>query len=239
MQFMNMTLSERIVARASGRYQPAGRFALKWAEGKLGGDPLFRCMLRHELIHDGESVLDLGCGQGLLAAWMLDADALHATETWGGDLPVPPRLLQLRGIELHASDVARAKVALGAQADIRCGDICTEDFGRADVIIIMDVLHYIDRTAQEDVLRRAFSALNPGGRLLLRVGDADAGWRFRWSNWVDKAVVFARSHTLCKLWCRPMREWISLLESIGFAVKPQPMSEGTGFANVLLVAELA
>jgi SAM-dependent methyltransferase len=234
---MKIEYSETVVTQASSRYQSAGRIAFKWAQGKLGGDPLFMGVLRHGLIRDGESVLDLGCGQGLLAAWLLDACEQHAQGNWYDELRAPPRNLELRGIELFSADVARANIALGACADIRCGDICKEDFGATDVAIIMDVLHYIDHAAQEDVLRRVFAALRPGGRLLLRVGDADAGWGFRWSNWIDKAVVLARNRTLCKLWCRPMTEWIALLESLGFSVKQLPMSEGTKFANVLLVAE--
>ncbi|MDB5815722.1 MAG: putative S-adenosyl-L-methionine-dependent methyltransferase [Rhodocyclales bacterium] len=234
---MNLEYSAALAAHAAARYEPAGRMAYKWAQGKLGGDPLFMGVLRHGLIRDGESVLDLGCGQGLLAAWLLDACAQHAQGNWYEELPAPPRDLQLRGIELFSADVARANIALGASADIRCGDICKEDFGSADVAVIMDVLHYVEHAAQEDVLRRVFAALRPGGRLLLRVGNADAGWGFRWSNWVDKAVVLARNRTLCKLWCRPMTEWIGLLESLGFSVKQLPMSEGTKFANVLLVAE--
>lgn len=234
---MNLEYSEALAAQAASRYEPAGRMAYKWAQGKLGGDPLFMGVLRHGLIRDGESVLDLGCGQGLLAAWLLDACAQHAQGNWYEELPAPPRDLQLRGIELFSADVTRANIALGASADIRCGDICKEDFGSVDVAVIMDVLHYVEHAAQEDVLRRVFAALRPGGRLLLRVGDADAGWGFRWSNWVDKAVVLARNRTLSKLWCRPMTEWIALLELIGFNVKQLPMSEGTKFANVLLVAE--
>jgi len=230
-------LAHSLAAQVAERYKSADRMAWKWAEGKLRGDPLFMGVLRHGLIRDGEEVLDLGCGQGLLAAWLLNASEQYAMGSWGDTPFTPPYKLNLRGIELFSADVARAHAALGHSADIRCGDICEEDFGEADVVIIMDVLHYVDHSAQEDVLRRAFTALRPGGRLLLRVGDAHAGWGFRWSNWVDKAVVFARSRTLCKLWCRPMTEWVTLLETIGFTVKRLPMKERAEFANVLLVAE--
>jgi SAM-dependent methyltransferase len=235
---MNTKFSSALATRAAARYRAAGRMAWGWALGKLHHDPVFMGVLQHSLIRDQESVLDLGCGQGLLAAWLLNASEQYAAGKIGDAPFTPPCALEFHGIELFPEDVKRARAALGNRADIRHGDICEEDFGAADVIVILDVLHYMDYSAQEDVLRRAFSALRPGGRLLLRVGDADAGRGFRWSNWVDKAVVFARSHSLCELWCRPMKEWIGVLEAIGFAVKPLPMSEGTGFANVLLVAEL-
>lgn len=234
---MNASLSRLLISQVTARYHAAGHIAWKWAQGKLRGDPVFVGVLRHGLIRDGETVLDLGCGQGLLAAWLLDADQQYAIGNWDNSPITPPCRLTLRGIELFPADVERAHIALGERADIRCGDICTEDFGQADVIVVLDVLHYIDYSAQEDVLRRVFTALRPGGRLLLRVGDADAGWAFRWGNWIDKTVVFVRNRSLSKLWCKTQPEWINLLESIGFAVKTFPMSEGTRFANVLLVAE--
>jgi hypothetical protein len=36
--------------------------------------------------------------------------------------------------------------------------------------------------------------------------------------------------------CRSAREWASALEALGFSAAPEPMSEGTPFANVLFVA---
>jgi hypothetical protein len=36
-----------------------------------------------------------------------------------------------------------------------------------------------------------------------------------------------------------LAEWKALLERLGFGVQSIPMSEGTPFANVLLVADLA
>ena len=36
--------------------------------------------------------------------------------------------------------------------------------------------------------------------------------------------------------CRTLVEWRLLLESIGYSVVAKPMSEGTLFANVLLIA---
>ena len=235
---MSLHLFRTLVTHTASRYRPAGRFSYWWSRGKLGGDPIFMGVLRHKLIPDGGSVLDLGCGQGLLAAWLLAAADHHANGIWDHALlPAPPHALQLRGVERFPADVALAHIALGTAVDIRCGNICHSDFGTADVIVIMDVLHYINYSAQEDVLHRVLAALNPGGRLLLRVGNGDAGWKSRWSIWVDQAVVLARYRKLCTLWCRPMSDWVSLLESLGFNVLQLPMSAGTKFANVLLVAE--
>jgi hypothetical protein len=72
----------------------------------------------------------------------------------------------------------------------------------------------------------------------MRVGDADGGLPFRISNWIDHLVTFARGHRLSRLYCRSLRDWQALLRQLGFTVESVPMSQGTPFANVLLVARL-
>jgi hypothetical protein len=103
--------------------------------------------------------------------------------------------------------------------------------------VILDVLHYLPYDDQVQLLARVRDSLAGGGRLLLRVGDAAGGWQFRFSLWVDHAVMLARGHRPSRLYCRELTQWIRLLESLGFAVQARPMSEGTLFANVLLVGE--
>lgn len=223
---------------AAEPYRDAGVFARYFARGKLAGDPVFFALLRRRLIPDRARILDLGCGQGLLAAFLSAAERLHAQGRWHSDWPAPPAALEFRGIELMANDVARARKALGSRIEVQHGDIRGTAFGGADVVMILDVLHYIDTADQNAVLGRVLAALSGDGVLLLRVGDASAGLRFRISQWVDYIVMFARRHRLPRLHSRPLREWIESLERLGFEVEAAPMSEGTPFANVLLVARL-
>jgi len=105
-------------------------------------------------------------------------------------------------------------------------------------VVILDVLHYVDLEAQEGVLRRVHDALAPGsGRMLLRVGDAASRRGFAISQWVDRTVTRIRGHKVSPTWGRTLQEWIALLQRLGFTVQSIPMSEGTPFANVLLVAD--
>jgi len=223
---------------AAAPYRAAGRFAWHFARGKLGGDPAFVAMLERGLIPHGHRLLDLGCGQGLLASWLLAARALADAGRWPGHWPGAPQLTTLHGIELMPRDVGRARAALGSRAVFDAGDIRSAAFGRADAIVILDVLHYIDGAAQDAVLRRVRDALLPSGTLLLRVGNADGGWGFRWSQWVDRTVMFLRGHGRVRLHCRRLADWQQALEALGFRVEAIPMSAGTPFANVLLVARL-
>lgn len=232
----------RLLDEASRPYRAAGRFGYHFSRGKLGGDCIFRELLRQGVFPKRARFLDLGCGQAVFASWLLAARELHDGGDWPADWPAPPEVIELRGFELMAKDVAHGRAALAdrePQVTIRQSDIRRTDFGQADVVTILDVLHYVDYAAQEDVLRRARAALPDDGLLVTRVGDAAAGLPFHFSAWLDRAVCFVRGHRLPTLWCRPLADWVALLERSGFAVDTVPMSEGKPFANVMLVARAA
>lgn len=220
-------------------YRQAGKFATHFARGKLTGDPVFREILARGLIESRSHVLDIGCGQGLLSSWLHAADGMASHPGWPAGWQAAPREVSVKGIELMPADVKRARQALSAQADrfsFEVGDMCSTAFEKAQAVVILDVLHYVPYAAQQDVLKRVRDALSPMGRLILRIGDASAGLGFKVSNWVDHAVTLSRGHRLSRLYCRPLSEWMSQLGQLGFRVEATPMSQGTPFANVLLVA---
>jgi SAM-dependent methyltransferase len=235
---MTHAFLRRLIDRAATPYRAAGRFAWHFARGKLGGDPVFVGLLEHGLIPDQARVLDIGCGQGLLASWLLSARAMHAAGDWPAHWPAAPAPRALHGIELMPRDVERARRALGDAAVFTAADMCRADFSQADAVIVLDVLHYVGIDAQNDVLRRIRDALAPRGVLVLRVGDADGGWPFRFSVWVDHVVTFVRGHRNSRLHCRGLADWKTALCGLGFTVRSLPMNRGTPFANILLVAEL-
>jgi SAM-dependent methyltransferase len=227
-----------LVEAASAPYRHAGRFAWYFARGKLAGDPAFAAILARGLLAGATRILDLGCGQGLLASWLLAAQAAELSGSWPPDWPRPPAPKQLLGVDINPREVARARAALGERAHIVEGDIRHVDYGSVDAIVILDVLHFTDYAAQEAVLRRARAALAPRGVLLLRVGDAEGGVAFALSQLVDRSVALMRRHRLPRLTCRPAREWRALLAQLGFLTEALPMSQGTPFANVLLIGKL-
>lgn len=247
----------RTLARtAAAGYPGRDRFARHFAYGKLAGDPVFEHVLRAGLVPDGARVLDLGCGQALLLAALLAARASHARGEWPGDWAPPPAVSRYAGVELRALDVERARAMAGnwgpvqgphsraheatngdaAAAEIVTGDIRSAAFPKADVVAVLDVLHYVDHEAQSGVLRRIRESLSPRGTLLLRVGDESGSLRFRYTVLVDRLSMRLRGHRLPRLWCRPAAAWKCELERLGFRVRVEPMSAGTPFANVLLLA---
>lgn len=245
---MSAAFFRALTRDAASRYPARDRFARHFAFGKLTGDPAFRYLLEHGLVPSGARLLDLGCGQGVLPALLATARQHHARGSWPQGWPAPPNPTLMRGVDVSRRDVERAQAALGREAAFSVGDIRSADFGEVDTVVILDVLHYIDFAAQRDVLERVRAALDhervpgheglPGNHpvLLLRVGDESPSLRFRFTDAVDRLVMRLRGHRLERLYTRPLADWMRELAGVGFAVDAIPMSEGTLFANVLLVA---
>ena len=233
----------QIHAQATAPYRKAGNFAWHFARGKLRRDPVFRGLIERGLIGaHRRRVVDIGCGQGLFASLLATLDAVQSRPgAWPAAWGAAPASVRYTGIELMPKDVARARASIGhlqPAPEFVCADMCKAELPPSDLVVILDVLHYVDLDAQEGVLRRVRQALQPGGRLLLRVGDAASRRGFAVSQWVDRTVTRIRGHRVSPTWGRPLDDWTALLERLGFTVHSIPMSAGTPFANVLLVADI-
>jgi SAM-dependent methyltransferase len=225
-----------LIAAAARRYTPAGRVAVGFARGKLRHDPVFVALLKQGLVPDGVRVLDLGCGQGVLLALLVAAREQYRAGCWPADWPAPPQRLALHGVECRPAAVRRARLALGAEAEIETADLRDATLPSGDVVVLLDVIHYLDKPAQERLLAAIADALPQGGLFLMRVGDVSARAAALATRIVDHLVTLVRSGELHPLHRRPLPEWAALLERLGFDVTVEPKSEGTPFANVLLVA---
>lgn len=232
---------KQLHSAACAPYRRSSRWAWHWARGKLAHDPVFRGMLQRGELPSQARVVDIGCGQGLVASLLHASGEMQRDGRWPAAWPVPASARAYTGIELMPKDVARAQAALGAlplAPHFVCADMRQAAIPACDVVVILDVLHYVDHAAQDALLQRVRDALLPQGRLLLRVGDAAHHRGFAASQWVDRIVTWARGHRVPPTWGRPVAAWTDRLQTLGFSVRAVPQSQGTPFANVLLVADL-
>ncbi|HUL11850.1 MAG TPA: methyltransferase domain-containing protein [Methylococcaceae bacterium] len=216
------------------RYRAAGRFVYGFVLGKLRHDPVYRTLLARTIVPPDGLILDLGCGRGILLALLATARTLGMMP--GGSGGTRPCLY---GVELRAADADVARAALGGEAEILRGDVRTAALPPCQVAILLDVLLYLERVEQDAVLARVVTVLAPGGLLIVREADAGGGWRFIATRLAERLCALARGHWQQKYCYRSAAEWRDKLESLGFVVDTQPMSEGTPFANILFIARRA
>ncbi len=229
-------LPATLLNAAARRYVPAGRFAVGFARGKLRHDLVFAALLQRGLVPDGARLLDLGCGQGALLALLVAAREEYRAGRWPAGWPAPPSHLRLRGVEVLHADVRRARLALGGDAEIEEADLRVARVTPSDVIALLDVAHYLEPPAQERLLTAVADALAPGGLFLMRVGDVAARIPALLTRIIDHLVTLSRGSGLHPFHCRTIPQWVAALERRGLTVAVEPKSDGTPFANVLLVA---
>lgn len=234
---MNAQLA--ICRRASRPYLQADRYAYFFARAKLATDPLYADLLLSGALVGCQHLLDLGCGQGLVTAWLHSAQEQRFDGHWPSGWPEPPRPTLIRGVDLRAASIRRAQASWGHRAQFTVQDIRDTDCSDADAILALDVLHYIDFSDQQTLLGRVRSALRPGGVLILRVADASGGLAFRMSGWIDRVNDLLRDGRRSMFFCRSLPQWLAVLRSCGFTARLADINTGRSFSNRLLIAHAA
>src|SRR5262249_23386561 len=161
---------------------------------------------------------------GLLLSLLTAARKCYLAGTWPRDWPAPPSNLELYGIDLREDRVQTARRALGDGAQMDAHNLLAFDFPPSSVIVMLDVLMYVDRRRQGRALEKAAAALEPGGLLLLRETDADGGPAFEVSRLSECLAAALRGEFPRRLDYRGMLEWTAELASLGFTVHTAPMS---------------
>jgi 2-polyprenyl-3-methyl-5-hydroxy-6-metoxy-1,4-benzoquinol methylase len=192
---------DALIEAAASLYRSSGKFALNFARGKLRYDPVFLAVLKSGLIKNGMTVLDLGCGQGLLFALLRAAESQYQRGSRPNDWPATALGLDLHGIELRESEVAIAREALGSTASITSLDLSDSEIPRADVVTLFDVLHYLDADAQLSLIKRIANAISPGGLLLVRDADAAAGFRYRVTHFAERIAAICLKARRLRMCC--------------------------------------
>jgi trans-aconitate methyltransferase len=203
------------VARRVAALYPT-RFLRSYVRSKVASDPVYAAVFERV----SGPILDLGCGAGVLAAYL---------RARGCDAPI-------RGI-----DHDPRKIAAAQNLGLRDAQFEVDDVGRAlarpdglkpvlHTVVMLDLLHYFDDAAQAALLQRAAASADV---VIIRDAVRDGSWRYR-VTYAQEA--FARAIR----WLRAERLNFPTREAIvrafaGFDAEIVPMWGRTPFNNYLFV----
>jgi SAM-dependent methyltransferase len=136
-------------------------------------------------------VLELGCGQGIIARWIVDAGHKYV------------------GVDVSDEQLRRAR-SLVPEAEFRHGDLTELDVEAAsfDAVISVYVLNHLRRVDLADLMPRAATWLRPGGYLLATFGKS--GTEGVQADWLGVPMFFG-SYT--------KQETLALLRDAGFRLE--------------------
>jgi SAM-dependent methyltransferase len=228
-----------LVSIAAERYLSIGCGAWELARAKLQADPVYLQVIRDGRLPTQGTLMDLGCGQGLMLALIAATRELWQRGQWPPSWPPPPLNLELRGIETRPRVARHAREALDDVARIEQIDLTLWSLPPCDAILLFDVMHLLPRETQDRLLTTAARSLSPSGVLIIREADAAGGWKFNMVRAGNRFNAFAQGHFRRRFCFDSLRGWSSRLEAEGFTVESVTRHDSPAFANVLLQARLA
>ena len=164
-------------------------------------------------------IMDIGCGYGVQTAWMLerfpeaevvaidpDADRIHVAARVAGK---------------------RARIRVGGAPDI---PIVSQP---ADLIIMLDIAHYLHDQALQQTLNRVYERLKNNGRLIIRV-TVPPKRRYPLLYWVEEIRLWL---TRVPSFYRSVKTLQTLLEEAGFKIEQTGTSGNNGELRWLMAAK--
>lgn len=224
---------EAAVLRTARRYAaapPASRYYVRF---KLLLDPLaeqllaaFRQVAPAEPVAaagaTGERVVvDAGCGRGQYSLLLHELGLVERTLGFDHDAGKV-------ALAMQAASVGRVVDASYEARDLRQGP-----YPDCDVVILLDVLHYLPQAEQLLVLSLAAQALRPGGHVFVRETDRGAGSGARLAGWFERLARRFGINRGERLELVSTRTLVEMLHDVGLTVLS---SERGTLDNVLVVA---
>lgn len=160
------------------------------------------------LLHDGDPVLDLGCGCGMPATAIL------------------AERCAVRGIDLSPMQITRAR-RLVPSAQFECGDMSTVDFPAQSFAAIVSFFAIIHVPVEEQpaIFQKIQRWLRPGGYLLATVGST--AWTGTEDDWHGVPMYWSHADKTT---------YVAWLAELGFGILwTRFIPEGTG-AHTLILA---
>ena len=147
-----------------------------YAHGKIALDPAYPLVAR-ALKDSPRPLLDIGCGMGLLAAY-LRASAHQAP---------------IVGMDVDAEKISLAQNILGREnVSFHAGDALATFPVHSGDVVMLDVLHYFTDEEQQQLLEKMAASVAPGGQILIRVTLNEPTLRFALTRLEEWFVKFSR-----------------------------------------------
>jgi trans-aconitate methyltransferase len=202
----------------NGRFRAAGWYARGFVRWKTRLDRIFGLLLTEDL--GNGPVVDLGCGHGATLALVAFRD--------------PRRTLS--GCDLDAGRIEAASQGLsGLDAHLSTSQVQTFPLPPAGLILIIDVLQYLDPADQASLLRRCAGALAPGGRLIFRLPDTRGGPLGGVTRLLDRLLLLIGGWSSRPAYQSP-EVYVGLLAEVGMSVKVQRYRNWLPLAHTLFFA---
>ena len=154
------------------RFRRLSAFPRMFARFKMRLDPMFPRL--GDFLPEEGKVMDIGCGFGVAAAWILARS----------------EKLRVVAIEPDEDRVTTARFVLGERGSVREGmapdDLPTME---AAAVVCLDVIHHLDDAGLAATLSHVRACLVPGGKLVLRATVPMSG-RTPYFRWFETRRLF-------------------------------------------------
>lgn len=192
-----------------------------YARAKYRLDPCYRALCAR--IPDGATVVDLGCGLGMLPI----------------ALALSGRGRRIVGVDWDAAKLEAGRTAAAGLSQVTLTRADAREFALppCDAVTLVDVLHYYDAPVQTALLAKAAAALRPGGQIFVRETDPARGGGARLTRFFERLMVRLGWNRGPGVRYRPLAELRGDLERLGFRVEHVELAGATHPGNVLFCAQ--
>jgi 2-polyprenyl-3-methyl-5-hydroxy-6-metoxy-1,4-benzoquinol methylase len=167
----------------------------------------------------GNTLLDVGCGHGVLVALLTDG---HPERRVVGIDPDERKIGRQANVEFQACMIET---------------LAAERPGSFDSVIVADVLCLVAKTAWPSFLDAARRLLRPGGQLLLKDAENDGSWKVTKALWQERLMVRLLRRTQASgIGFASREEWHDILAAAGFVVDDTTAFRGYTAPHVLFTA---